>query len=130
MVVGRLRSDQMMVVLDTNFITLTTQFKIDIFGEVRNRIPDAEFVTTSQVVKELGRLKEGKVGLEMIKKFKVSVEKAKGDADDSLLDLAIRGQGLLCTNDRELKRRALEKRVPVMFMRKKRILEISGGLDV
>jgi len=26
--------------------------------------------------------------------------------------------------------RALERKVPVMFMRKKKILEISGGLDV
>jgi len=120
----------MMVVLDTNFITLPVQFKIDIFGEIRDRIPDAEFATVSQAVKELKRLKAGKVGLEMLKKFRVKIVEADGDTDDALLDLAIGGNGLLCTNDRELKKRALEKKVPVMFMRKKKILEISGGLNV
>jgi hypothetical protein len=120
----------MMVVLDTNFITLPTQFGVDIFGEIRDRIPDAEFVTVSQAVKELERLKGGKVGLEMLKKFKVKIVETEGDTDDALLNLAIRGQGLLCTNDHELKMRALERKVPVMFMRKKKILEISGGLDV
>ena len=120
----------MMVVLDTNFITLPTQFGVDIFGEIRDRIPDADFVTVSQAVKELERLKGGKVGLEMLKKFRVKIVEADGDTDDALLDLAIKGQGLLCTNDRELKKRALEKKVPVMFMRKKKILEISGGLNV
>lgn len=121
----------MMVVLDTNFLTLPTQFKIDIFGEIKDRIPDAEFTTVHQVTKELERLgKEGKVSLAMLKKFNVRIVREDGETDDALLDLAFKNGGMLCTNDRELKKRALGKRVPVMFMRKKKTLEIMGGLDV
>jgi hypothetical protein len=121
----------MMVVLDTNFITLPVQFGIDVFSEIHERMPEAELVTVSQVVDELGRLgAKGRIGQEMLRKFGVKVLKKNGQADNALLKLAEDNNGLLCTNDRELKKRALEKKVPVMFMRKKRTLEISGGFDV
>ncbi len=121
----------MMVVLDTNFLTLPAQFKIDIFSEIKDRIPDAEFTTVHQVEKELERLgNDGKVSLAMLKKFNVRIVSEGGETDDALLSLALRNKGMLCTNDRDLKKRALGERVPVMFMRKKKILEIMGGLDV
>jgi len=121
----------MMVVLDTNFLTLPTQFKIDIFGEIKDRIPDAEFATVRQVEKELERLgKIGKISLAMLKKFNVRIAREDGETDDALLNLAFKNHGILCTNDRELKKRALGRGVPVMFMRKKKTLEIMGGLDV
>jgi len=121
----------MMVVLDTNFITLPMQFGVDIFGGINERMPNATLVTISQVLEELKRLgKMGKIGVEMLDKFGVKILKRKGATDDALLQLAVKNHGLLCTNDKLLKKRALEKNVPVMFMRKKRILEISGGLDV
>ena len=121
----------MMVVLDTNFITVPVQFGVDVFGEIRETMPRARLVTITQVIDELGRLGvKGKVGREMLKKFGVKVLKREGATDGALLELAEENNGLLCTNDRELKRRAREKNVAVMFMRKKRTLEISGGLDV
>jgi hypothetical protein len=121
----------MMVVLDTNFITLPTQFKVDIFDEIAKKISGAKLLTVSQVVKELEALgTNGRVGLEMLKKFGVKIVNRPGETDDALLKLTVERKGVLCTNDRELKRRALGMNVPVMFMRKKKILEISGGLDV
>jgi hypothetical protein len=121
----------MMVVLDTNFITLPVQFGVDIFGEIGKRVPSAKLVTISQVEDELSRLgAKGTVGKTLLKKFGVRVLKRKGQTDDALLKLAVENNGLLCTNDKELKRRALGDGLSVMFMRKKRILEISGGLDV
>jgi hypothetical protein len=121
----------MMVVLDTNFITLPTQFKVDIFGEIEKRLPGSKMVTVPQVIEELKRLgPDGKVGLEMLEKKGVEVIRKKGETDDALLELAVEKNAILCTNDKELKRRATARRVPVMFMRKKKILEISGGLNV
>ena len=120
-----------MVILDTNFITLPAQFGVDIFGGIGEKIPNAKLVTISQVVDELGRLgAKGKLGREMLQKFGVKVLKSKGKTDDALLELAVKNNAVLCTNDRELKKRALEKKTAVMFMRKKEILEIAGGLDV
>jgi rRNA-processing protein FCF1 len=56
--------------------------------------------------------------------------KRRGGTDDALLELAEKNRGVLCTNDKELKKRAFDKRITVMFMRKKKILEIAGGFDV
>lgn len=121
----------MMVVLDTNFITLPAQFKIDIFGEIQKRVPDSELVTITQVISELERLgADGKIGLNMLKKFGVRIAEKQGETDDALLEIAADNKAILCTNDKELKRRALDRNVPVMFMRKKKVLEITGGLDV
>jgi len=121
----------MMVVLDTNFVTLPAQFGVDIFCEISEKIPGARLVTVSQVVDELKRLdKKGRVGLSLIKKFGVKVVKKEGGTDDALLELADENKGVLCTNDKELKKRALEKKIAVMFMRKKKILELAGGLNV
>lgn len=121
----------MIVLLDTNFLVLPTQFRIDIFNEIKEKLPTAKLATIPQVVRELEKLgKRGSPALQMIKKFNVKIIEANGKADDALLELAEKRNALLCTNDRELKKRAIAKGIAVIFMRKRKTLEVSGGLDV
>ena len=114
------------VLLDANFLTLPVQFHIDIFSEIKKIIPDVRFVTITQVVNELKKMddKAAKFGLQLLSI--VEVDDEEGNADDALLSYAEKNNAVVCTNDRELKKRCLNKKVPVIFMRKKKILEIQG----
>ena len=54
------------VLLDTNFLTLPQQFKIDVLEEIKELVPNAELMTLAPVVEELSRLSEGRIGMELI----------------------------------------------------------------
>lgn len=112
------------VLIDTNIFVLPFKFKIDIFEEIKKNVPDAKFQTLDGVIKEIKKLKQSKAILELIKKKGVKVVKKKGKTDDALLELALEENALLCTNDKELKKRCLKKGVSVMFMRGKSGLNI------
>jgi hypothetical protein len=118
----------MMVLLDTNALTLPYQFKIDLVGEIRKLVPDAQLVTLSQVVGELKHISDraaGKFALEIINKEGIRVVESTGPADAALLRYASENGAALCTNDIALKKACKEKGVRVIFMRKKRILEMG-----
>ena len=50
----------------------------------------------------------------------------KGNTDTGLLRSAVENDGVICTNDKELKKRCLNFSVPVIFMRAKKKLEMIG----
>jgi rRNA-processing protein FCF1 len=117
----------MMVLMDTNALAMPAQFGIDVFEEAKRLVPGAEFATVRQVVSELGALGDrqaGALGLGLIGKFGVKVLDEPGSADDALLNAARRHGGAVCTNDAALRKRCKEAGVPVLFMRKKRMLEL------
>lgn len=115
--------------MDTNFLIMPERFGVDIFAEIREKFPDAEFATVGQVVTELKKMKK-KFALGMIKEFKMKIVKETGDTDTALLNAAARESGAVCTNDLELKKRCIGKKVPVVFMRNKKTVEMKGGINV
>ena len=112
--------------MDTNFLIVPEKFQIDIFEEIRKISPDAKFATVRPVVIELQKLKK-RFALELIKKFGVEIIEATGKADDALLNTTQKEGGALCTNDIELKKKCIKKKIPVVFLRNKKTLEIQGG---
>ena len=40
-----------------------------------------------------------------------------------------KNHGLLCTNDRELRRKAREKNINVIFLRQRKYLDVDGHLN-
>jgi len=124
------------LLFDTNFLLVPFQFKVDLFGEL-DRLLDVEYEIEipEGVLMELGRIEKNAKGrdkrnaasaLSLAERFKiVSGERYMNCVDDALLELAKR-DAIICTNDRELRVRAREKGIPVIYLRQKKILELDG----
>ncbi len=111
------------VILDTNSLLMPFQFSLNLDKEIRRLIGNAEIFVPSSVIDELIALDKN-APLELSEKYrKVQVEK-KGDA--GVLEAAMKLDGVIVTNDKELKKRALEQNNPVAFLRSGSHLELIG----
>ena len=122
------------IILDTNFLTIPYKFKVDIFEEIHNLIPEEhEIMTLDGVIRELEHLSKetgenataAQVGLELIKKKKIKViQSKKKDVDDAIVELSD-DQTLVATNDKELINRLKTKNVKVIYLRGKNRLVLG-----
>ncbi len=125
------------IMLDTNFLLIPAQFKVDIFSEIR-RICDFsyELAVVPETVAELegiacgkgssgkGR-KAAKLALKLLKAFKVKILKNRKlykRADEAILAIADKNS-CVATQDKELKRRLREKAVSLIILRQKQYLK-------
>ncbi|WP_297460499.1 PIN domain-containing protein [Thermococcus sp.] len=130
------------VIPDTNFLLVPGQFGVDIIGEL-NRILDVKFniLIPNVVLQELDVI-EGKsrgkdlMAVRMAKRLAERFERVeigefgKRPIDDQIFDFATGNERVIvCTNDRELKKRLRERGVPVVYLRSKKILELEGMLE-
>ena len=112
------------VYMDTNFLLIPGQFKVDVFEQLRE-LMDQPFkvVVLKQSVEELKRIAKGsgknagaaRIGLELVKKVKI-VE-GEGHADDILAEKKV-----VCTQDYNLKKRVKENGGKVITLRQKKYL--------
>jgi len=116
------------ILLDTNFILIHHKFNIDIISEIERILPGKyELLTLSSVVDELKNLKTiGRFGLAFIEQNNIKVVDWPEKGDRGLLSYAEKHGCILATNDKELIKKARMKHIPVLFMRKKRILDCEG----
>jgi len=129
------------VVLDTNILTVPAQFSVDIFAEservVERRI---EFVVLKSVIEELETKLEVAVRTEKFK-FRIALDfverctiigldevTSAKPVDDQVLEYALSVNGVIATNDKELREKSLKRGVPVLFMRGKKRLELQGTI--
>jgi len=122
------------VMLDTNALMVPEQFGVDIFAELE-RLGYHQFLVPVPVLRELSGLAAfadsgkdrfaAKVGLALAERCE-AVE-ASGEADQSLLDLALERNVSVFTNDKELKKKLSSKGVTVIHLRQRRYLEIASG---
>jgi len=129
------------VILDSNFLFIPSQFKIDIFEEL-NRLLNQRFepVLLSSTFQELRsmaekgapkRRKQASLALELSaeKCRLVNVEKEVGETnDDVILRIAIEWKSPVATNDLELRKKLRARDIPVIFLRGKNRLELEGAL--
>ncbi len=115
------------VLLDTNFLLIPAQFKVDVFEEIRELVHgEYELVVPKMVLFELMRLAAGRgkhsgaarLALRMVEEKKVRVEEAGGKADDWLLEQG-RGGAVVCTNDAGLIKLLRENNVKCIRLRGK-----------
>jgi rRNA-processing protein FCF1 len=130
------------VILDTNFLAVPAQFGVDIFSEIERVLERRiEFVLLESTVKEIelkGGLGAGKTDAKVFRIAKDFIQRCivvkVPDAltampvDDQLLEYAILVKGALATNDRELRTRARERRVPVLLLRGKKRVVLEGSV--
>ncbi len=125
------------IILDTNFLLIPAQFKVDIFSEIR-RICDfsCELAIVPETITELDGIvsskrsslkdrKAAKLALKLMKAFKVKVLKNRKlfkRADEAILAIADKNS-CVATQDRELKQRLREKAVRLIILRQKQYLK-------
>jgi len=118
------------VILDSSAIIMCFEFSIDLEKELARILGSFDIVVPSTVVKELDFLsKEGKgvkkikakASLKLIEKYEI-IGVDGNNADDSLIRLAKIINGIVVTNDKDLRKRLKEVFVPVVFLRSKKKL--------
>jgi rRNA-processing protein FCF1 len=123
------------IILDTNFLMVVGQFKVDIFSELK-RICDFpyEIFIIDKTINELKSIIEkqkgkhkaaAKLALTIIKNKKIKKIKTKeGTVDELIIKLSNKGT-VIATQDMELKRRLRKKGVSMVVLRQKRYLVLA-----
>lgn len=129
-----------MVLLDTNFLLLPLQRRIDIFREIGRLIGSrVDFVVLSQVLDELHRLEAAgplknrravTSALELVARNcrvidAASTQTTSLDADAALLRYAQQVNAVVATNDRELRHALAKHGCRVIFLRKLALLALT-----
>jgi len=122
------------VLLDTNFLMIPYVYKIDIFQEIERLIPEShEIFIPSNVLEELQELSNSKgkekiaarVAIQLVEKKSVKKIQSQSGVDEFMINFAVENKPnvVVCTNDRELKKRLKEVHIPVIVMRGRNRLE-------
>ena len=129
----------MKIYLDTNFLLIPIQFKVDIFGEI-DRICDfpKEICVLSEsldelkniVLKQKGKSREAaKIALQIIakgvkqKSLNITAFSKEEGVDDILVELADKDT-IIATQDQELKRRIKTKGGKIIILKSKKYLQL------
>jgi rRNA-processing protein FCF1 len=115
------------VLLDTNFLLLPHTHHLDVFSELERVIPEEHrLLVLSGTLKELTVLSSGgsesavaaRVALALLERKKVEVLESEGNVDEALLSYSQEHKNaVVCTNDRNLKKKLKEKRTPIISLR-------------
>ena len=114
--------------MDTNFLLLPYQFKIDVFSELEHVIGEPFIpVISSRILSELRGIskKVGKAGaaarfaLKLIdyRKDKIKIVDSKEPVDDWVFIYSNEHRAIACTNDAQLKRRLKAEKMNVIGLR-------------
>ena len=128
------------MILDSNFLFIPSQFHVDIFKELENRLnrrfdPILLSPTRMELLKmtEKGSPKKRQqalLALKLTEKCRtVNVEQShKETPDDVIVRVAKDWRCPVATNDKELRKRLRIKSVPVIYLRQKSHLEVEGDI--
>ena len=109
------------------------EFSIDLEKELRRLLGTYNILIPIPIVKELQFLSENEKGkkgmkakasLKLIENYKLINVDAK-NGDDSILELAKKSNGIVVTNDRDLRLRLKGLSIPVIFLRAKKKLALD-----
>ena len=116
---------------------MAAQFNLDVAGLLHEIIPHYIYSVPSFIIGELENIKErsrGKTRTAAITALKIAslpplkvkdIPLLKGErVDDALLRIS----PVLCTNDRELRKRARERDIPIIYLRQRKYIEVDGYL--
>jgi len=121
------------VVLDTNALMLPYQFGINIEKELNRLLGLCRIIVPRTVVEEMEKLAEqggetgraAKLGLSIIKKRGFRLMETESKGDDGVLETALKMDAAIVTNDKELKRKAKELKLPIIYLRGEDRLEME-----
>ncbi|MFH1394212.1 MAG: PIN domain-containing protein [Candidatus Micrarchaeota archaeon] len=119
-----------LVIIDTNFLLIPFQFRIDMFTELEYLLETSHsYVISSGSIRELKKLADGKgrhaiaarLALKMVDANAHRVEKISStrNVDDWIVDYAEKTGAIVCTNDRQLRKRLKEAHIKIIALKGK-----------
>lgn len=126
------------IILDTNFLLIPGQFRVDIFSEI-DRICSFRHelcVLDSSIGELKGIIGSGKgadkaaarLALQLIKAKKARILSSKTatfkNVDETIIDLAAKNKAIVATQDKELRTRLRKLGAKVIVLRQKKYLEL------
>ncbi|CEG13891.1 putative ribonuclease VapC4 [groundwater metagenome] len=118
------------VIIDTNFLLIPEKFHLDIFYEISLLVPGCEFIVMDGTFRELEGIKKDRnaanISLKILEKFKdkYTVYESNKDknyktVDEEILDVANDNSFIVCTDDKDLKRKLKEIDVGTITLKHK-----------
>lgn len=131
-----------LVVVDTNFLTVPPQFGLDVFSEAETILEQrVEFVILDSVLQEINKLARTAKGSDK-RAFRIALKLADNcrkvdvqdthsemTVDDQLIEYTAQTGGVLATNDKDLRTRARTRGLPVLLLRSKKRLALEGEVS-
>jgi uncharacterized protein len=116
----------MKILLDTNFLMMPGQFKVDIYQLLKGK----ELCTLDVCVGELEELSKGKgksasaakIALGLLRKNNIKIINAEGKADDAIVAAAKGGNYIVGTNDAALMESLKRYGVKILRLKQKKFL--------
>lgn len=110
------------VILDANALLMPFQFKLNIDKELKRLFGELPVFVPSSVLGELSNAidPKAKAALALARKYPIVETELSGD--DAVIDIAIRRDAAVVTNDKELIARLRAEKVPVIRLRGERYL--------
>ncbi|WP_273475920.1 PIN domain-containing protein [Methanobrevibacter woesei] len=125
------------VVIDTNFFMVPFQFNVDIIDELEKLLPSYKLTTPQFVINELKGLKHNKnntirlnasLALKLAKSSNIEIKDISLNEGETVDDALLRVSEVLATNDIDLKKRAKNKGISVVYLRQKKYISIDGKI--
>ena len=122
-------SKQKIVILDSSALIMPFEYSIDLEDELTRLLGKYSILVPKPIVEELIHLSKNgkgrknrlaKSALMLIKNFNIIDSEGKGD--DSVLFLAKKFQGIVVTNDRDLRKRIKKSSLQTIYLRGKKKL--------
>ena len=122
--------EKRIVLIDTNFLMIPYQFKIEIFSEIRHLL-DMEYklAVSSATVRELEYISKGRtkgaIAARVAKKIidaresKIEVIKTILGADQFIEEFANAKKGIVCTNDMRLRQKIRKSGIKIIALKSK-----------
>lgn len=121
------------IILDTNMLLVPSQFKVDVFNEIKEIVEgEIAFIITNSIKRELEKISKSgskdspaaKVALDMIEKNDVEIVNAKGkNTDEEIVNLVDKNI-IVATNDKLLQKKLKDKGTKIIYLRSKKKLEL------
>jgi hypothetical protein len=110
------------IVLDANALLMPFQFKVNLDRELKRLFGEMPVLVPSSVLGELANAldKNAKAALSLARKYHIAETELSGD--DAVMDVAIKKDSAVVTNDRELIRRLRARGIRVIRLRGERYL--------
>jgi len=116
------------VILDTNALLMPFQFGINLSTELKRLLGSFEIIVPSSVLDELKKLKpRGSVKAAEALALKYRVWSTEGKGDEAILSLAEELKAIVVTNDKGLMRALKKLKLPVIHLRSRTHLVLSGS---
>ena len=117
------------VIIDTNFLLIPSEFRVDIFTEIERLVPsDYKLFIMDGTITELHKIMKSKfnkskdklnakIGLQLVENKKIAKIESRGHVDDVIVDISDKDT-IVATSDRELRRRLRTKGIRLIGLRK------------